>query len=197
MSSESQTRTASSRAARSTPDGLEDAAHLLRRCAGRDRAAFRALYDTWAPRLHGIALRITRQPTLAADATHDAFVQIWQQASRFDPDRGGAEAFLVSLVRYRALDIVRRRGRETSGYEPTDQPDEAPDALTQLIGSTQGAALQRCLQRLDEDRRKLVVLAFINGLSHSELARTLSLPLGTVKSWLRRSLLLLQECLAP
>ena len=169
---------------------------LLQRCAARDRAAFRALYDRWGGRLHGIALRITRQPSLAADATQDAFVQLWQQAHRFDPVRGSAEAFLVSLVRYRALDLVRRGAREMPGYEGEDREDDAPDALSQLISSAEGAALQRCLTQLEADRRRLVLLAFVDGLSHSELADRLRLPLGTVKSWIRRSLLSLRECLA-
>lgn len=170
-------------------------ATLLVRCGNGDRAAFRVLYDLWSGRLNGIALRITRQAALAADATHDAFVQVWQQARRFDPARGSAEAFLVSLVRYRALDIVRRRGREVPGYESEERADDSPDALSRLIGHAQGAALQRCLGQLGTERRRLVVMAFVDGLSHSELADALSVPLGTVKSWIRRSLLTLKECL--
>ena len=173
-----------------------DAEDLLRRCAAGDRAAFRLLYDRWGGRLHGIALRITRQSALAADATQDAFVQIWQQASRFDPSRGSAEAFLVSLVRYRALDLVRRGAREVPGYEPPEQEDESPDALSQLVSTAEGAALHRCLERLEPDRRKLIVMAFVDGLSHGDLAEKAGAPLGTVKSWIRRSLLSLRECLA-
>jgi RNA polymerase sigma-70 factor (ECF subfamily) len=174
----------------------DDTTALLRRCAGGDRVAFRALYDRWSPRLHGIALRITRQAALAADATHDAFVQVWQQAHRFDPERGSAEAFLVSLVRYRALDIVRRRAREIPGYEVEEQPDAMPDALAQLVGSAEGAALHRCLSLLGVERQRLVTMAFVEGLSHRELADRLCVPLGTVKSWIRRSLSSLRECLA-
>ena len=174
----------------------DDPATLLHRCAHGDRRAFRALYDAWSGRLHGVALRIVRQPSLAADATHDAFVQVWQQAHRFDPERGSAEAFLISLVRYRALDIIRRTGRETPGYEPEEQVDESPDALSRMVATAEGAALQRCLERLETGRRRMVVLAFVDGLSHAELAQKLSTPLGTVKSAIRRSLLALRECLA-
>ena len=179
-----------------SPSVASDTASLLLSCGRGDRASFRALYDRWGPRLHGIALRITRQPALAADATHDTFVQVWQQADRFDPARGSAEAFLVSLVRYRALDIVRRHAREIPGYEADERPDETPDALAQLVGTAEGAALHRCLGLLDAERRRLVVMAFVDGLSHSELAEKLRVPLGTVKSWIRRSLLALRECLA-
>ena len=177
------------------PD-VDDTDALLHRCASGDRAAFRLLYDRWGNRLYGIALRITRQAALAADATQDAFVQIWQQAHRFDPDRGAPEAWLIGIVRYRALDAVRRHSREMPGYEPTEIEDDAPDALARLVSTTEGAALHRCLGLLDADRRRLVVMAFVDGLSHSELAERLSVPLGTVKSWIRRSLISLRGCLA-
>lgn len=178
------------------PDRTDTTTQLLQRSASGDRAAFRMLYDLWGSRLYGIALRITRQASLAADATQDAFVQIWQQAHRYDPARGSPEAFLVSLVRYRALDLVRRNARETPGYEPEEQEDATPDALTQLVSRAEGAALHRCLERLEPERRQLVVMAFVNGLTHGELAMRLNLPLGTVKSWIRRGLLSLRECLA-
>src|SRR3954468_1336798 len=81
---------------------------LVQRCADGDAAAFRELYNLQSARLHGIALRITREPTLAADVVHDAFVSIWQFAGSFDRTRGNAEAWLTSIVRHRALDTVRR-----------------------------------------------------------------------------------------
>jgi RNA polymerase sigma-70 factor, ECF subfamily len=169
---------------------------LLQRCAAGDGVAFRTLYDRWNARLYGIALRITRQPSLAADAMHDAFVQVWEQARRFDPARGSSEAWMIGLVRYRSLDIVRRQTREVPGYEAEEREDESPDALSRLVSTAEGAALQRCLQQLEAERRRLVVMAFVDGLSHSELAERLRVPLGTVKSWIRRSLLSLRECLA-
>jgi RNA polymerase sigma-70 factor (ECF subfamily) len=182
-------------AAAQLPDS-DDTEALLHRCAAGDRAALRSLYDRWGNRLYGIALRITRQAALAADATQDALVQIWQQAHRFDPDRGSAEAWLVGIVRYRALDIVRRHAREVPGYEPPELEDEAPDALARLVSTAEGAALHRCLGELEADRRRLIVMAFVDGLSHSELAARLDVPLGTVKSWIRRSLITLRGCLA-
>jgi RNA polymerase sigma-70 factor (ECF subfamily) len=99
-------------------------------------------------------------------------------------------------VRYRALDIVRRRSREVPGYEPSDIEDETPDPLAHLVSTAEGATLHRCLGELEEDRRRLVVLAFVDGLSHSELAARMSVPLGTVKSWIRRSLIALRGCLS-
>ena len=168
---------------------------LLSRCGGGDRAAFRQLYDLQSARLYGQALRLTRQPQLAADALHDTFLQIWQRSSRFDPTRGHAEAWLSSLLRYRAIDILRKRGRENYGVEPADEPDPAPDPLQQLEITVEGEALRRCLDQLSEGQRHVVLLAFVEGLSHSELASRLQAPLGTVKSWVRRSLMSLRRCL--
>ena len=170
---------------------------LIRRCAGQDRAAFRAIYAKWSARLHGVALRITRDPALAADATHDAFVQVWQQAGRFDPALGEAASWLISLARYRALDLVRRRGREVLGHEPArDEADHGPDPLANLLASVDGGALHRCLETLEVDRKRLVLLAFVEGYTHSQLAERLAMPIGTVKSWIRRSLIGLKDCLA-
>ncbi len=182
---------------RSRTDTLRDAdpERLLLLCASGDHDAFRGLYERCGGRLYGLALRITRQPALAADAMHDAFIQVWQQASRYDPARGDAEAWLIGLVRYRALDIVRRRGRDTLGYEPDDAPDDAPGPLERLIGGSEADALRRCLATLDIERQRLLTLAFTDGLSHAELAERLGAPLGTVKSWIRRSLAALRECL--
>ena len=178
-------------------DGLSDQ-DLIARCAAQDRAAFRTLYARWSGRLHGVAMRITRDPALAADATHDAFVQVWQQAGRYDATLGEAGSWLMSLARYRALDLVRRRGREVLGHEAVEEEaDRGPDPLGLLLASADGGALHRCLQTLSDERRRLVVLAFVEGFSHSQLAAKLNLPIGTVKSWIRRSLLGLKECLAP
>ena len=176
-------------------DAATELASLIRRVAAGDRGAFRRIYDLQAPRLHAIALRITRQAPLAADATHDAFLQVWRNAGRFDAARGNPEAWLVSLVRYRALDIARRRGREVPDEDMPEQVDEGPDPLAQLASSRDAAALHACLGQLEGERRRLLALAFVEGLSHSELAERLQIPLGTVKSWIRRSLQSLRLCL--
>jgi RNA polymerase sigma-70 factor (ECF subfamily) len=164
---------------------------LLQRCAGGDRAAFRMLYDRHAPRLYAVALRITRQAGPASDAVQEAFIQVWRNAHQFDTVRGNAEAWMTGLVRYRALDLLRRAG------PPMQSLDDAPEApaLAPLDTSPDGRALRQCLERLEPDRRKLVVLAFVEGFSHTELATRLATPLGTVKSSIRRALASLRECL--
>lgn len=168
---------------------------LLGRCAEGDQRAFRAIYDQTAPRLYAVALRITREHALAADAVHDAFLQVWQRAGRFDLARGSAETWLISLTRYRALDLIRRTGREVLSDELPERADEDPDQLERLTARREGAALHRCLETLDLDKRKLVMMAFLDGLSHAELATRLEAPLGTIKSWIRRGLQDLRRCL--
>jgi RNA polymerase sigma-70 factor (ECF subfamily) len=174
---------------------IDQLADLIRRVAAGDRGAFRRIYDLQAPRLYGIALRITRQAPLASDAVHDALLQLWRNAGRFDIDRGNPEAWLISLVRYRALDIVRHRAREAPEDDLPEAIDEDPDPFARLASSRDAAALHRCLNGLEPDRRRLLSLAFVEGLSHSEVAERVKMPLGTVKSGIRRSLQSLRLCL--
>lgn len=168
---------------------------LLAQCGQGDRAAFRRLYDLESQRLYGLALRITRQPSLAADAVHDALLQAWQRAARFDPARGSVAAWLTGLVRYRAIDAMRKRAREVTGADLPEEADETPGALDRLLAKAAGQALHRCLNGLEQRQRQVIVMAFVEGLSHAELAMRLASPLGTVKSWIRRGLQALKVCL--
>ncbi len=168
---------------------------LLAGCAASDPQAFRRLYQLNSARLYGVALRITRNGPLASDAVHDAMLQVWRSAARFDPERGHADSWLLSLVRYRALDLLRKQHRETTGTELPDQPDDEPDALSRMVSTSEETALRQCLGEIEESRRKLVILAFIKGLTHSEIAASIDQPLGTVKSTIRRTLVSLRTCL--
>ena len=162
------------------------------------RPALKRLYELESRRLYGIALRITRRPELAADALQDAFVQVWQNARSFSPERGDAGAWLTGIVRYRALDMLRQAGREIPSDDPNlgDAPIE-PDVVERLAQKLAEAPLRRCLGELEENQRRCVVLAFVDGLSHAEIASKLPAPLGSVKSWVRRGLLSLRSCLEP
>jgi len=173
----------------------DEVATLLARCAQSDGIAFRRLYELQSPMLYAVALRITRQPTLAADAVHDAMLQVWRNAARFDPERGNARAWLLSLVRYRALDSVARIGREVLSAEVPETAAPDPDPLDRLLATRDGEALHQCLQQVEADRRRLVLLAFVEGLTHTEVASRVGQPLGSVKSSIRRALLALRSCL--
>jgi RNA polymerase sigma factor (sigma-70 family) len=170
----------------------------LRRCAAGDRAALRAIHDAEAPRMVGVALRLLRRQALAEEAVHDAFVQIWQRAASFDPARGQARPWLYAVVRNRALNILRGEARTdlVDDFEPMGLASEEDDPESIVARLSDAGALRRCLERLEPARRNAIVLAFVHGLSHGELAGRLGMPLGTLKSWIRRSLLVLRECMA-
>ncbi len=185
-----------SQAAIQDPPPQDEVAMLLARCAQADGAAFRRLYDTQSPTLYAVALRITRDAALASDAVHDAMLQVWRNAARFDPARGQARGWLISLVRYRALDSIGRTKREVLGAEIPEPVDPEPLPLERLQTSREGQALHRCLETVEPARRSLVIMAFVDGLTHTEVATRLRQPLGTVKSSIRRALLALRACLA-
>lgn len=178
-------------------DGAATLAELLGAVAAGDRAALRGLYQRQSVRLFGVANAILRDRDAAADALQDAFLRISQRAGQFDPARGEASAWLAGIVRHAALDLARRRGREVPTDDPTlgDQPVEA-EALELVAAAAEGRRLRDCLAALEEKNRQGILLAFVHGLSHAQVAARLDLPLGTVKSWIRRGLLQLRECLA-
>jgi RNA polymerase sigma-70 factor (ECF subfamily) len=176
-------------------DTIDELAPLLQRCAAGDPSALRHLYDLQAPRLKGLALRITRNDALAEDALHDVFLHIWQEAHRFDPARGHVRGWLTTLVRFRALELLRRSGRERTGVLLAEVQDTQADAYALLQATAEGQALQACLATLEPVRRRAITLAFLDGCSHGEIASVLDMKLGTVKSMIRRSLAALKRCL--
>ena len=178
----------------SREDALEaQISAAIQRCAGGERSALRVIYDLEAARMVGVAARILRRRELAEEAVHDAFIRMWRSARSFDSQRGTARAWLYAIVRNQALSIARDEQR----VQATDDldPKELPQPEVALSRLPESSALRRCLEQLDADRRTAVVLAYAHGFSHGELADRLGVPLGTVKSWVRRALLSLQECM--
>lgn len=177
---------------------LSSAATLVEAIARGSRLSLKRLYELESRRLYGIALRIVRRSDVAADVLQDAFLQVWQNARQYSPERGSAEAWLTGIVRFRAIDAVRKLGRELPSADPMlgDATIE-PDVIERLGSEADADALKRCMGLLDGEQQRSIVLAFVEGLSHSEIAARLSAPLGTVKSWVRRGLLNLRKCLAP
>jgi len=158
-------------------------ADLLRAMAGGDRAAVRELYGLVGGRLYGVAQRILRDPGLAEDAVQDAFLKIWRNAHRFDAAKGQASAWMAVIVRRAAID---KRPRVSLQMLPElAAPNIDPDYLH--------PRLQACLSQLPEVHRNALVLMYVYGLSHSELAAAMNAPLGTVKSWVRRAGAALRE----
>jgi RNA polymerase sigma-70 factor (ECF subfamily) len=171
-----------------------DLKDLLADVVAGDREALRAIYLRQSTRLFGIAMAILRDRPAAADALQESFLRIWKRAAQFDIARGNASAWLAAIVRYAALDAARARGRET----PTGDPSLGvePVALNRMLASEQSRRLQACLETLPPANRQGIVMAFVHGLSHPEIALRLDQPLGTVKPWIRRGLLSLRDCLA-
>jgi RNA polymerase sigma-70 factor, ECF subfamily len=170
---------------------------VLIEAVGRgSQVALKRLYELESRRLYGIALRIVRRPEIAADVLQEAFVQIWQNAPAFSAERGAGAAWLTGIVRFRALDAVRTLGREILSDDPA-LGDEAlePEVIERMDASAEAGALRRCLKLLDPEQQRCIVLAFVEGLSHSEIAGRIKAPLGSVKSWIRRGLLALRRCL--
>lgn len=178
-------------------DATAELAPLLAAVARGDRPALRAVYERQSVRLFGIANAILRDRDAAADALQEAFLRVARRAGQFDPARGAAEAWLAAIVRHAALDIARARGREIPCDDPAlgDTPVE-PEAFDAVAASAEGRRLRDCLATLEAKNRQGIVLAFVHGLSHAQIAARLDLPLGTVKAWIRRGLLRLRECLA-
>jgi RNA polymerase sigma-70 factor, ECF subfamily len=183
---------------RNEPDGAELEA-LLSRCATGDRSALETLYARVAPILLAVLMRMLRRRDVAEDALQDVFVSVWQRARQFDPIRGRALAWLVSMARYRAIDLQRATRpaltlSEVSTLEPQLQ-SEGPAETNEMLGT--GALLARCLEQIAAPQRRCLMLAYEEGLTHSEIACAVNEPLGTVKSWVRRSLIALRRCLEP
>lgn len=154
--------------------------------AAGDREALRKLYDRFGSRLYGVAHRILRDEALAEDAIQEAFVKIWRNAAKYDPARGSALGWVAIIVRRAAFDV---RPREQTG-EAVDIPSEQPE--TEMLHP----GLARALESLPDAHRQALILVYVYGLTHGELAARMSAPLGTVKSWVRRGAAALRERLA-
>lgn len=174
-----------------------DLAELLAKVAAKDRAAFAALYRATSAKLYGVVARILPSGE-ASEALQEAYVKIWERAADFDASKGSAYGWMATIARNRALDIVRRT-RPVSledmpeGFEPAA---ESEDPLAGRERSEAYAALMRCLDRLAGDKRDMVLLAYYRGASREALSARYHAPVGTVKTWLRRSLAELRDCLS-
>jgi RNA polymerase sigma-70 factor (ECF subfamily) len=171
---------------------------LLSRCALKDRAAFAELYRLASPRLLACLLAILKRRDLAEDALQECFVRIWRRADQFDAYRGRALGWLVSIARYHAIDLVRAGRPVVALSDQMAERLDDPGAAMRVEGAEStltDAALQRCLGQLTGEQRRSVILAYSHGLSHDEIARRLTSPLGTVKSWVRRGLQSLRRCM--
>jgi len=185
------------------PSPDQDLIDLLDRVAQRDAPAFKQLYDQCSPKLFGLAIRVVDNRSWAEDVLQDAFLVIWRNAPDYRASLSPPMAWLCLIVRSRSLDFLRRRASQRAHLtQPLDDviaetvAHDAPSPMDTAQASEQARELHQCLQQLENRQREVVSLAYMRDLSHSELAAQLRLPLGTIKTWIRRGLEQLRNCIA-
>jgi RNA polymerase sigma-70 factor, ECF subfamily len=192
-------RDATATGAQANPDS-SDLTKLIERIAAGNRDALGELYDATVSKLFALARLILRNPADAEEVVCDVYTQVWQSAARYQGERGAVMGWLLVICRSRALDLSRRNRlrsqREALDAQPSDEPlvEKSPEDILDCIN--QGTAVHRALQRLTPLRRQLISLAFFKGLSQVEIAGECQLPVGTVKSHIRRALATLRAELA-
>lgn len=181
--------------------GLGDAV-LLQRISAGDRDAFGELYDRFSRPLYATALHILRDAAEAEDVIHDAFVAVWEKAAAFDAQRGSAFAWIVALVRNRAIDRVRSRSthdRLLAASAPADlgygADGTSGDVVTEVAAREDARAVRTAFASLPADQQEALRLVFFGGLTQEEIARSLNEPLGTVKARIRRAMHKLRDLL--
>ena len=180
-----------------SPDHDETGRLLLATARG-DNAAFEQLYRTTSSRLFGVCLRIVNQRSEAEDVLQDVFTNVWRKAQQFDPQRASGVTWLTMMARNKAIDHLRanRASRLSVPIEHAeDVVETAPNAQLAAEAAIEGHRLDVCLGELEAPRRQLIRTAFFEGCTYEELAQRNGTPLGTVKSWIRRSLAKLKACL--
>ena len=170
---------------------------LLLASAAEDQTSFAELYRLTSAKLFGVALRICGDSALAEDVLVDVYLTIWRQAGAFDPGRASPITWMATITRNRAIDALRRLPKQPHGEisEAADLVDEALGAEAQLLVVENAQRLHLCLDALENPQAQAIRTAFFDDLSYSELAVRMAVPLGTMKSWIRRGLLRLKECL--
>jgi RNA polymerase sigma-70 factor (ECF subfamily) len=180
-------------------DNARALSELIPRIAKQDQAALASLYDATVSRVYAVALRIVRLPEWAEEVTSDVYLQAWREARRYDAARGKVLAWLLIMARTRALDHLRRQDEALSHPDPAllvaEPSADADDALSLLQMTRDHHRLHEALTILSPQQRQLLALAFFRGLSHAEIVTHTALPLGSVKTHIRRALLVLREAL--
>ena len=173
-------------------------ADLLTRIATQDRAAFKAIYSAASSKLMGVLLRILGNRAEAEDALQEVFTRVWLRAARFDAVKGRGMTWLIAIARNHAIDRLRSRAVQASGDDAdavAALPDPARGALSGLVAEGEAMRAVRCFGELDSAHSAAVQGAYLDGLTYEVLAQHFDVPINTMRTWLRRSLLKLRECL--
>lgn len=162
---------------------------VMRRIAGRDQHALRELYQEYGKAVYSLSYRILQNVVWAEEVTQDTFLKVWDQAGRWDSSRGKLRNWLLTIAHFTAIDRLRKERRQ-----PAVHDDEINEEISGVItGWQEGSALHMLVRQLPPEQSTLIQLAFFEGMSHSQIAARLSLPLGTVKTRLRSGLQRLRD----
>jgi RNA polymerase sigma-70 factor, ECF subfamily len=169
---------------------------LLTHVAKGDQAAFEALYDQLAASVYGLIRKVLRNPSQAEEVTQEVLLEVWRTASRFDPARGGAATWMLTIAHRRAIDRVRAEEAATAREQRTAQAPTAVDEVAETVEASMDAErLRRCLAGLTELQRESITLAYYGGYSYAQVAALLDTALGTIKTRIRDGLTRLRACL--
>lgn len=175
---------------------IDDISPLIGRVSLRDRAAFSQLYQKTSPKLFAICIRILRDRAEAEEALQEIYIKIWQRADRYATGETSPMAWLSAIARNHAIDMIRARKPVANTIdEAYDLADPSPDPEKSALNSAEGRRIETCMEQLDKERADAVRKAYVEGLSYQELAELFNVPLNTMRTWLRRSLLKLRECM--
>ena len=174
----------------------QDITKLIVRTSMRDREAFDSLYRATSAKLFGVCLRVLNDRAEAEEALQEVYVKVWTKADRFAVSQLSPISWLVAVARNHAIDRLRARRKTTADIDAAiDLADPAPGPEALAMAGEDSARVHRCLDELDEDRASAVRGAYLKGESYAELAERHDVPLNTMRTWLRRSLIKLRECL--
>lgn len=171
-----------------------DDVNLMRRIAVHDQQAFRAVYQQYGKAIYSLAYRILQNATLAEEVTQDTFLKVWRQKALWDPNKGNLKNWLLTITHFTAIDRLRQERRQPTLHpDPIEDIEEAIPIARGETGWQDGIALRLMINQLPTEQASLIELAFFRGMSHSEIADELNIPLGTVKTRLRTGLQRLRE----
>lgn len=182
----------------SPPVGSADLSELLRQAARGDECAFTSVYDATSARAFGLAVQVLRDRTQAEEVTQEAYLEVWRNASRFDPERGSAASWIMTIVHRRAVDRVRSSEaatRRDTQYEEKNQTVSHDVTAETAHASLEAHRVRRALSSLTPVQREAVELAYLKGYTHTEVASLLDLPVGTAKTRIRDGLIRLRDTL--
>jgi RNA polymerase sigma-70 factor, ECF subfamily len=179
-------------------DASDELGQLLSRCSLGDQTAFGALYEATSAKLFGVALRMLRREAWAEEALQEAYVKIWRHADSYNPARGRPMTWMINVVRNQSLDLLRRadyRAQEEEWNPDKDQRMSVDNPAALAETSQEMQRVLGCLGLLGEEQRDCILLSYHQGLTPTEVAERMKRPVGTVKTWIRRGLIKVRECL--